>query len=296
MSVFARLLLPDGNLVEVTPGSVIGRHATVAARVNEPSVSEAHAFVSLRGDALMALALRGRLAVGGVRANEIELKAGLIIQLAPGVDIAVVSVSLPYSVLALEADGMARQVLPHLLSICGEELVVGFVPGADAIIWSDGELHRLRRAGEPDRELEVGDTISIGARLMRIVDVPLREVGAAATVPHEGARRRPLLIVLRYDTVHIHAGDDPVVIDGLAARLLSELALMRGPIEWETLARGLWPDEPISPSVRGRWDQMLNRLRRRLRDAGLPADLVRADGHGRVEVVLGPRDEVRDEG
>lgn len=295
MRVFARLLLPDGSLVEVTPGAVVGRHATAAARVNEPSVSEAHAFVSLRGDALYLLALRGRLTLGGVRAAEIELKAGLIIQLAPGIDIAVVSVSLPFSVLAIEGDGIARQVLPHLLSICGHELVAGFVPGADAILWSDGEVHRLRRAGEPDREIETGDALEIGGRRLRIVDVPLREVGATATVPHEGARRRPLVLVLRFDTVHIHAGEDPVVIDGLAARLLSELALMRGPVEWETLAALLWPDEPIGPAMRGRWDQMSNRLRRRLRDAGLPTDLVRADGHGRVEVVLGPRDEVRDE-
>jgi hypothetical protein len=45
---------------------------------------------------------------------------------------------------------------------------------------------------------------------------------------------------------------------------------------------------------RGRLDTLLSRVRRRLRAAGLRADLVRADGAGAIELLLYPHDRVDD--
>ena len=46
--------------------------------------------------------------------------------------------------------------------------------------------------------------------------------------------------------------------------------------------------------LRQRWDQLLTRMRMKLREAGLRSDLIRSARPGLVELVLGPGDKVVD--
>lgn len=61
------------------------------------------------------------------------------------------------------------------------------------------------------------------------------------------------------------------------------------------LAQSLWPDADDRAQLRRRWDVQLARLRARLRAAGIGGELVRPDGKGNFELVLGAEDTVVDE-
>lgn len=80
----------------------------------------------------------------------------------------------------------------------------------------------------------------------------------------------------------------------MLARLVSELVALGGPAGWATLAGELWPDEADLLLQRGRLDTVLSRVRRRLRAAGVRADLVHTDGAGTMELLLYPHDRVED--
>ena len=95
------------------------------------------------------------------------------------------------------------------------------------------------------------------------------------------------------------------VLDGIAARIISELVALGGPAPWELVAAQIWPagSEPESAEqpdlldrtqLRRRWDISLARLRRKLRDARVRPDLVRACGTGQVELLLCSGDTVED--
>jgi len=295
MQAFARFALPSGRIVEVGPGDIIGRLRGAALRIDDPRISEAHALVSLRGDALKLLALRGRFMVEGVAASEVTLKPGLEVRFTPELTLTVVSVALPSVVFALDGDGLARQVLPPVASLDAKrpELVAGFSSDADALLWSDGEGYRLRRTGHPDTDLVAGAEFRLGTRTFRLVELPLARLGVQTTAkdPHT----EELVLVLRYDNVHVRRGPNTDVIDGVPARIITELALIRAPIEWRSLAHELWGDDGDDEALRDRWDGALSRLRKRLRELGLRADLVRTDGRGKVELFLGARDRLVDE-
>lgn len=104
-------------------------------------------------------------------------------------------------------------------------------------------------------------------------------------------------LVLQFDTVHIHGTNGrSAVLDGIGARLLCELYEIGAPISWREVARLLWPSEVLdSPSMRQRWDQLMTRVRMRLREAGIRSDLVRPTQRGLVELQLGPDDVVDDQ-
>ncbi len=80
-----RFRLPDGTTAEVGEGGLIGRAATAQLRLDDPSVSEAHALVSLRGRELRVLALRGRVLVNDAPVAEATLRARQRVGLGPNV-------------------------------------------------------------------------------------------------------------------------------------------------------------------------------------------------------------------
>lgn len=302
MRTFVRFRMPDGQLVDAAPGDLVGRLPTAAVHLNDPRISEAHALVSLRGRDLRLLALRGRFAVAGAVSGDLALAPGQTIQLAPGIELLVVVVSLGDGVPGLEGPDVPRQILPPVASILADGSVAhGFQAEACALLWTAGEALHLRLAAtpdEPDRILEPGDTFEVdGHGPFRVVSIALQSAASPPT-ERDSDLDLPLVIVLRFDTVHIHRGATAIAIDGQPARLVSELGLMRVPVEWRTLARLLWPDEPSETGdgpLRSRFDRVLTRLRARLRQHGLRPDLVRTDGSGRVELLLGPKDRVKDE-
>lgn len=301
MRIFVQVKSPDGVITNLGPGDIIGRTPTAALRLNDPRVSEAHALVSLRGTTLRLLALRGRFLVDNTPQTDVELRPGLVVHLAQHLPLEVVAVSLPAKVVGIEGPGLARQVLPSVgaLRAATAELVPSFSPDADAMFWFDGHDYRMRAPGErrdwsePDVLLQPGDTVSIAGRDFRIVGIGIDGVAVPATA-RDAALESPLVITLRYETVHVQRGREQMTIDGIPAVMLSELGLIGAPVEWRTVAREVWPDEDDDTALRQRWDRGLARLRQRLSEAGLRADLVRLLGGGRAELYLYPGDRVED--
>ncbi len=141
---FARLGLPDGRSVTVTPGTIVGRLVTAGCRVADPRVSEAHALVSLRGRGLHLLSLRGELRLDGHPVDTVALATGQRVELAEGLALTVGQVEVPVSVLAVQVDdGPAVELSSAVYSLVAGRLVVGYVPGAAAWVWSDGEAWSL---------------------------------------------------------------------------------------------------------------------------------------------------------
>ena len=296
MRAFVRFRTPDGESHELSHGDFIGRLWSAGLQLRDPRVSEMHAMVSLRGSAFRLLGLRGRLAVGAAPQTDIALAVGQHIAFADGLALEVEDIVLPDSVLALEGDGLPRQALANTMSLviaAHVELVAGFHPRAAAVIWSDGDRWTLQIDGE-QRELAIGDTFVIGARAFRAVPLELSASGTNATLASGVAT--PLHIVCHYDTVHIHREGHPsVALDGISARILSELATIALPVAWQSVAAEIWHDEDDAVALRRKWDTSLTRLRKKLRDSRIRQDLVRADGNGNFEIFLRAHDRVDDQ-
>ncbi len=288
-----KFALPDGTQRELVHGDIVGRMPRAALSLNEPTLSEAHAMVSLRGSQMKLLALRGRLTVRGRSLAEVTLRKGMRIVLSSRVPLVVDDVSLPTTVLAVEAEGLPRQVISAVSALRTKprlELSTGLAPDADALVWVHEDALYVRRAGEPDRALRAGDVMTIEGLEVRVVAVPLESAGLISTLLDQAP---PLKLIVRYDTVHIHSGDEVHVLDGFPARIVSELALIGGPCDWLTVAKELW--DAAEPAVlRERWDAALGRLRKKLKSLGLRTDLVRSTLSGQVELLLGPKDVVED--
>lgn len=298
MGPYVRFISQGGGTTDVGPGEFIGRSAAAHLRIDDPRVSEAHALVSLRGGAFRLLALRGRFATDGHARSELDLSVGQHIELARGLSLEVAEVVLPGQVLALEGDLLPRQILSGVTSLVFDpqpSLVRQFVGEAAAWLWNSGDTSwALQIAGQAQRPLLAGDTWSIQGYQFRAVAVHLDSAAVHATVG-DGGLAVPVKIVAHYDTVHIYREDrPPLVLDGLHARLVSELVVFGGPVAWELLAGELWKDEPDRQKVRRRLDVAVSRLRLRLREHGVRPDLLRMSGVGQVELFLHERDQVVD--
>ena len=290
------LRAPDGSQHRLFAGDLIGRVWTAALVVDDARGSEAHALVSLRDGELVLLALRRLLQVEGRDRREVPLRAGLEVGLAEGVTLHVDEVVLPAVVLALEGAGLGRRVLSGTAFLRvgpPAELLPRYVPDARLHLWSTGSGWRARIDGGPARDLVGGDALEVGGLTLRAVEVRLRDAERGGT---ELGAAAPLHIVARHVTVHLlREGQPACVLTGVAARVVSGLATMGVPVPWEVLAAEVWPDDDDRNAVRRRWDVHLGRLRAKLRDVGIRDDLVRADGKGNLELVLGARDTVEDQ-
>lgn len=298
MRPFVKLRAPDGTVHELGHGDLIGRVPTAALVLDDPRVSEAHAMVSLRGESLRLLSLRRVIVVDGEPQAEVELEEGQVLTLTDGLTLEVLDVALPDTVAALEGEGLPRQVLPPVASLTVRpraRLVPRYEPAADAWLWSTGEQWHLRVGEAAPQPVAVGHAFALAGRRFALVAVPLAEIAAAATEV-DLAFHGPLRIVARYDTVHIHREGHPITqLNGVPARIVSELVAVGQPLAWEALTRQLWPREDDRQQLRRRLDMGLLRLRRRLRGASVRTDLVRASGNGLMELVLGESDVVVNE-
>lgn len=290
--------LPDGGRVRLGHGDLIGRLWSAALHLDDARVSEAHALVSLRGGDLVLLALRGRFAVGSQPLTEVVLKAGQSLLLARGLSLHVEAVVLPDHVLALEAEGLPRQLLSGVVALYAGDpprLHRGHRPDADALLWDTGAGWRAQVGAHPPVAVVVGTTLLVAGRPFRAVAMPVERAGAAQTVV-KGGVQAPLRIVSYFDTVHLHVEGQPAVqLRGQAARIVAELVSCGAPVSWQALARVLWPDLDAG-SLRRRWDVAVSKLRSRLRANGIRPDLISASGDGLFELLLYERDEVEDRG
>lgn len=287
--------------VRVEPGDLIGRLRSSAFRIDDPRISEAHAYVSLRDGSLMLLGLRGGLAVNGRLVREVSLSAGLTITLAKGdtaIELHVDEVRHPARLLSLEGPGLVEEVLSgrslSLLFDPDPVLVGGLQPGAAAAFWTDGGGWVGRVGGAAPRALEAGQDWVIEGRTFRIGELAVRE-GQVPSTQLEGGLGEPVRIDGYFDSVHLYRrGRAPIVIAGAGGRLIYELGTIGQPVAWKDVAITLWPDHDDPAKLRKRWDVLMVRLRKRLADAAIRTSLVQADGGGKVCLLLEPADAFRD--
>ncbi len=295
MRAFVRLRCPDDRLAELGHGDTIGRVSSAALCIDDPRVSEAHAMVSVRRGELVLLSLRRMFAVRGKPLTHVVLSAGMAIELAEGVCLEVEHVERPDHVLSIEADGLGRRSLPGVASLHLSPLHLSprFEPDAALHVWWNGASWRARVLGsEPARAIDDGTELEIAGTRVRFVRV---EIEGSITTPGAGAGlETPLRIVAWYDGVEVHRdGRPPLTLSGVGARILSELVMLDGPAEWHVIAGEVWPKDVEAKELRHRWDVNLNRLRTRLREAGIRADLLRSNG-GYVQLVRYPSDVFED--
>ncbi len=297
MRASVQFRLSDGSTGWLGAGDLIGRAWAAALRIDDPNVSEAHAMVSLRGEALWLLALRRRFRVEGRQHDAIALRRGLVVALAPGVEMTVEAVRLPQQVLGLEGPALLLQSLPGTCGLVFDphpRLAPGAPRDAAAVFWVTDDAWRVRVAGETARPLAPGDAFEADGRTWRAVSIGLH--GASETLTRAGTDD-PLRLVSTFDTVHVHRADgEIVVLVGQMARVVAELVAVRQPLSWEELARPHWPHIDDRDVLRRRWDGLLGRLRARLRAGGLREDLVSSTRIGLVELVLREGDVVEDRG
>lgn len=302
MRVAVGVETPYGERVLLAPGDVIGRLAGAALRMNDPCVSEAHALVSLRGDTLKLLGLRGRLWVGGAIVPEVALAPGLIVGLGPGIELTVVSVRLPQTVLAIAIDGGRGEPLPVVATLSEAGLTPGFAPNGEVLIWSDGDAFHVRLRGRPDTEIGPGFEWRSAGHTYRIVELPLAAAATEGTTPIAPCGARVVLRVPRPElqdpqepadhrrrqaAVVVERPGESHAITGLPALILEALVAAGEAVDWRELAKALWRDEDDVVSLRQKWDAALARLRRRLQELGVRADVVRTNGFGLLGLNLG---------
>ncbi len=255
-------------------------------------------MVSLREGKLKLLALRGKLQVGSQTLSEVELAPAMQVILSPDTRLQVIEVWIPPRVMCIRHSTLGSHVLGATVSFRREprlELVHGALRDADAIFWTDGERWFVTRRYGDEVPLEVGATLDIqGERFF----VEENRVVEAGQVTLDNGRAEPLLhLRVRYETVHIdhREGDLPVVLDGQVARIVSDLATAGVPVPWQVIAQELWQGEKDVVVLRRNWDAALARLRRKLREGGVRADLVRADRNGNFELYLRRGDKIEDQ-
>ena len=285
--------LPGGERHTLGHGALIGRLWSADLHLNDGRISEAHAMVSLRGRDLCLLALRGRFTHKGRTRSNLVLRRGQRIGVAAGLELEVVDVTIPSAVLALEADRVPHQVLAGVTSLFGDprpRIANGWHSDASGYIWPTGNGW-MRAAPDPVPVL-AGDSWEVAGVQFRAVEHCIE--GSPMTAREVGYDE-PLTVVARFDSVHLIRENEPVVVlTGNAARVISELVTTGCAIGWEPLARQLWGDTRRD-SLRRRWDMLVMRLRQKLRDNGIRSDLLRPDGAGSIDLVLGPKDIVVDE-
>jgi len=290
--------------VQLGPEAVIGRMWSAKLRLNDPSISEAHAMISLRGTQLKLLSLRGRFSVDGTPTADVSLSRGQSIELGPRLRLEVEQVSIPTHVHAIRSEAMPLLALPPVASISANGVLQpGFTPDAAATLWIDNEDVDaqvpedvdddvwIRRPHCDDERMMLGEAFDVGGQTFVLERMRVGEAAALATASSFDA---PLTLCLLYDSVQIISAGKTASIDGIPARILCELAAVRMPVEWRTVAKEVWPKEDDDALLRRNWDGGLARLRKALFERGLRGDLVRAAGRGRVSIFLNARDRIVD--
>ncbi len=296
MQATTTLQTPDGETWILGHGDIIGRLWSAGLQLSSPHVSEAHALVSLRGGKLHLLSLRGLFAVEGTPTKDLVLDIGQRIHFARDIWVDVVDLTLPEVVLGLEGTDLVRQPIPGVASLRTSPtmaLLPGARDGAVAVFWSTGDGWTVR-TDDGEAPLEPGWRIEVPGGYIRAVALQLSQAGPAPTRVL-GRVDAPIRVETHWDTVHLHREGHPTItLTGHPARIISELGVVGTPVSWEHLAEQLWNDIDDRNVLRKRFDTVLARLRRKLRQDGLRPDLIRPDGAGNFSLVLRPTDTLDD--
>jgi len=288
----ATLRLSDGTERVVRPGDLIGRLWRADLSIDDPAVSEVHALVTLRGGALKIRRLGGPLRVSGMPATEVELRPGLGLSLAPEVVLTVVEVVLPEEFPAMSVNGEApHPLLSERYSVTEDGRLIQGDKSEGCFLWTNGEDWFVAVGNQIQRKLVPGEPLTAGEHQLCLTTVQRTKASTPAT--RHQAMYKPLNIIARWDTVHVHQAEDPILtFSGIMARVVSELASLDGPAPWYVVAGEIWPDlVDEREQLRRRWDKTLEKIRGKLRSANVRPDLVRS-GAGHVSLALLKEDVV----
>ena len=284
--------------VDVFAGDIVGRLRSASLQISHPQISEAHAMLSLRGQRLVLIALRGALGGAGQGAEEIPLETGQTIVLNEEVSLEVIKIELPQRVVGFQWAGqpaVAPAGAVFSVFATDSQLRPGFHADADAHVWRDHNgCWSLQIGQAPSVAVAVGgEPWSIVGRPLRAVWIELGQLESPRT---EG--RSPVLTISGSQT-HLQVssrGGKLAEISGQGARILWELALHheRGApfADWELIADQLWGARLNRRSKRARWDMAIKRLRNSLLSLDLERELVQSDGAGACGLVLRPGDRI----
>jgi hypothetical protein len=290
----ARFRLPDGREVSVPSGGIIGRSPGAALTIADARVSEAHALVSLRGDELVLLGLRGRFSTGGAPLSQLSLREGIEITLYRGFSIRVVDLVLPSSVLAIWSEALGEVVLSGVTSVVtggGARVARGWNQLAEVVFWNQGPRWRARLRDGTEHVVHEGPLVLPSGSTLEVRRVDIRAAALSAT-RRAGDLADALRIVAGYDIAELHRPDRAVVnISGRMARIIYELVTFGVPVPWSILAKEIWGDAPPH-RLRNNLDQNMLRLRQRLRKEGIREDLVYPTGTGCIALRLLEGDRV----
>lgn len=289
MPALAWLRIGSDEPVPLVPGDYVGRSPRARLQAGDPHVSEAHALVSLRGGSLRLLALRGRLRLGSAFVNEVELRPGVCVELAPGVTATCEGVQLPPRVMAIDVEGLGEVPLTGTTSIQRgppPRVVSGVVDGAIAVLWRKGHQWFARDERGKDRAWFDGFVLMDSNPRIVATEVPTSGAGCTMTVPVSGPVRR-----LR------RLGNDVVVRDpeagvetpigGVPGRILAAVLASTDPLHWTDCCAQVWPgDRADAASLRNRLDVGLARLRARLRELETSQIAVAFDGEGHLRAMV----------
>ncbi len=283
--------LESGERVTLYPGDFMGRSPQCALLIQDVRISEYHAALSDRREGAVLLAMRGRVTADGKPKSRLSLEPGRHISLAGFFGLKVISVDTLPSLSVSEVGAVEAPVpLIRIISLRSTGRPVAFFDPTAAAHVSGGAVPILSQGGS-STPLEAGRPFEVAGRTFELTREH-RKISSTATAD-KGQFDQGLRIIVRFDVVQVDGEDGKSVsFDGLAARALTELAEIKAPVAWSEFARILW-QAPADSATRHRWDQLLVRIRTKLRAAGLRGDLVRANRSGLVELVLGPNDKVR---
>lgn len=280
---------PDGERHRLHAGELIGRGVRCALSFTDPRISEAHAMLSLRNGGFWLLGLRGTVWNGRRWGPEVEVTPHQELRLADGVTLRVHEVDLPTTLLALEGIGDDPLILTHdTLSLRASPFAMraGFDGDADAWIWSSEGHWLLRDASGDIRVLEIGLPIQLGANRLTVVGVPL-QAGQAGQTIRQRAAHPPLDIEVGMQQTSVRCGSRSVVLIGRSHdifRLTAVLTRDKGePVHWSDIAGRIWRVNATPDN----WYHNRARLGTKLKNAGMPGDLVQMD-RGLVSLALRP--------
>jgi hypothetical protein len=295
MTVFAKVRVNGLDTHTISPGDTIGRLWRATLSIPDPRLGKVHGVFNLRESVLLFSSLRVPFRAGGQQLTEVVLRSGLEIELSPDTSLEILELSPRPPSLALDLPEGRRRLTAaaSIKSTSRIELEPGVASDAALVIWSDGRSWFARRPSEQPFELVPGTSLQVGGTEIPVV---IGAEGDRPTSPGPESAASPLHLFVRYETVHIHRElRKTLVIDGLGARIISELAIAGVPVGWQVIAGELWKDEADLGLLRRKWDAVIVRVRRKLRLSGIRPDLIRADRHGNFELFLEQGDRLDDQ-
>ena len=287
---------PSEERFALGPGDLIGRSDGAAMCLDDPRISEAHAMVSLRDRALKLLALRGRFRLDGTILHEVELKAGLNLELAPALQLVCEEVRMPSTLLGVRIEGVGEVALTGTLTlrrVHGQATVKrGVALDGLMTFWSVGDRWRARCGEQGARALEAGDQFECDGLSVEVFEVTLQDASKPRT---RSALQAPMTLRRERDRVVIErARQAPLIVSGIPSKILSALLKRGGTSTWQEIIEEVWPgDLSAQSALRRRFDAGLRRLRDTLAHVSPRGEaLITLDGAGVVALNLGREDRV----